>query len=181
MKTIFKYIIIALVACLILSALAGFPSFDEVKSGFKDAFDFGSSDQEFEEKTFYVTSGDGVKEYTSISSLPDGTRGFFVKGDNVFFAMKSSGHDTLGCNIDPDTLTYGGYEYCYYTTTDMVTFTNWSDDWCAVFDQPSLIVYLAVKNLDYDETIELSDNLLADQPVIISYADPPEIEGPGAE
>ena len=124
---------------------------------------------------------DKVLEYDDISDLEDGTRGFFVKDDNVFYCIKSSGHDTMGVELNRDQLTYGGYEYYYYTTSNMVTFTNYSDSFYAIFSGDTLIVYLIVSGLDKEDAIDLSDKLLANQPVNINYLDPVSPEGPGAE
>ena len=138
-------------------------------------------DQKFEEKTLYITSGQDVKTYKNISNLSDGQRGFFVKDNTVFYFIKSSGHPDMGTRIDPDTLTYGGYEYVFYTTTDMVTFVNYTDQFAAVFDDERLVVYLVVDGIDYDEAVELSDELLANQDIEFIHNDPPVIEVPGAE
>ena len=185
MKKIVKIIVFIIVAALLLTLISSIPAFDDIKSDIKESLNISkdpvdSFDGEFKEKVFYNTAGDTVVEFENISGIQDGTRGFFVKGNNVFYCIKSSGHDSKAVSVDSEDLTYGGYEYCWYVTTDMITFTNYSDNFSATFSGDALIVYLAVSGLDMDDAIDLSDKLLANQPINIGYNDPPEIEGPGA-
>lgn len=183
MKTILKIIALVIVACIVLSLLSSMPSLDDFKSEIKSFLSIDTDEMkgDLKEKVFYNTAGDKVVEIENIAAIADGTRGFFVKGNNVYYCIKSSGHSERSVYIDSDDLTYGGYEYCYYVTSDMVTFRNYSDNFSANFTGDSLIVYLAVSGLDKEEAIDLSDKLLANQPVNINYLDPVSPEGPGAE
>jgi len=185
MKKIVKIIVFIIVAALLLTLISSIPAFDDIKLDIKDKLNISnSSDDSFYERyengVFYLSSGDKMNSYTNISDIPDDLRGFFIKDDIVLFAIKVSGSDDRALTIEEEDLTYGGYEYCYFVTYDMVTFVNYSDSFSATINGDALIVYYATDNIEENQIAKLNDNLLANQPINIGYNDPPEIEGPGA-
>lgn len=133
----------------------------------------------FNDSVFVYTSGGKVFSTTLLSSVADGTRGYYNYNGTSYFAIKSSGSDTLGAYLRIDDKSYGGYNYCFYRTTDMRNYDVESEDTGVAFDEDSLIVYATVLNCK-DPAVANGD-LISNVHVVVDFSDPGEIEGPGAE
>ena len=185
MKKLIKVIVIILIGCIILGAFSKIPTFEDIKTDIKDLLNSSIDEDDsyyknFKDGVFYVSSGDKMITYDSVSDIPTDIRGFFVKDDIVCYAIKVLGSDDLSVTLDEKDFSYGGYDYCYYVTYDMVTFVNYSDCFSATINGEALIVYCAMDKISENDVRKINDKLLANQPINIQYCDPPMIEGPSA-
>ena len=143
------------------------------------------------ESIFYLR-GYPVRNFSIFKDFDyNGEVGYFISGDSMYFARICNEYLVDGNNyvsFDPQDKEIDGYKYIFGLTEDFRTVNIFEPGDVVPFDEYSpnahanqclLLVLLKVPS-DYEDPNGLASRI-EDEEFDIRYADPSEIEGPGAE
>ena len=185
MKKLFMWIAIAMVAVIVLSTFSHL--FEPLKDNSGDSSSTVATTvepiEEYQEGVFYyLDEANNLLQarYFNLGIVPDGSRGFFIKNDTIYFAKFQIYDGEFATYLFEDGLpTYGEYTFTRAYTTNMMDISSIDGDSMeSNFLTTCLIIYAEkyYTAISVEELINLHDNVN----VPIGHHDPSEVEGPSA-